>query len=193
MSSGDPFDEYEDAEQLTVHEVTVQADPAKPELTYPMGYDLSPEGLLWAPAGDGRGGKPPRLWLASGFEVTAMARDGDGEDWSIVLDFKDLDGRHKREIIGRDELAGDAVEVRRRFMRRGLSLTSTRAGRERLQVFLGSVRTAARARLVYAAGWQGESYVLPHRTIGPASAEPVLFRGRTGGANHAEAGSYAVW
>jgi putative DNA primase/helicase len=192
--SGDPLDEYDTLGKRDEHEITLASDDrSKPDVTMPRGYELSSGGLWWAPADDGKGRSPKALWLASEFEITAEARDSDGEDWSLVIEFRDRDGRHKREIIGRDELAGETVEVRRRLLRRGLILNSTALGRERLQVFLSGVRTLARARLVYAAGWQGDNYVLPHLTIGASAAETVLFRGRSGGANHAQAGTYEAW
>ncbi|WP_309628422.1 DUF927 domain-containing protein [Brevundimonas sp.] len=166
------------------------------ETVVPWGYRGDATGWYWAPPGDSKGGDgpPPPMWLSSPFQLAASARDEDGLDWSLVLDFRDPDGRTKREIIGKSELAGDATDVRRRLMGAGLQLATNRAARERLQSLLGAMISPARARLVSSTGWKGEIYVLPHRSIGAmASTETVIFRGRSGGTYHGEAGSYGAW
>jgi hypothetical protein len=93
--SGDPLDEYDTLGKRDEHEITLASDDrSKPDVTMPRGYELSSGGLWWAPADDGKGRSPKALWLASEFEITAEARDSDGEDWSLVIEFRDRDGRH---------------------------------------------------------------------------------------------------
>ena len=163
------------------------------EAIWPRGFEASPEGLWWAPPSDGRGEDAPRLWLCGAFQVVASARDEEGGSWSTVVEFADLDGRKKREIIGRGELAGDGVEVRRRLMDAGLPISSSRAARERLQAGLAGVICTNRVRLVASTGWKGGLYVLPHCTVGGTAGEGVIFRGRPGATHHGQAGSYSVW
>ena len=166
------------------------------ETVAPRGFRSDSGGWWWAPETGGKDGDaaPPPLWLCGPFQLAALARDEDGLDWSLVLDFRDMDGRMKREIIGRAELAGDAVDVRRRLMGAGLAIATGRTARERLQSLLGMMVTPERARLVSSAGWKSGVYVLPHRSVGAAMAnESVIFRGRSGGTYHAEAGSYDEW
>lgn len=164
------------------------------EVIIPRGYRSDAAGWWWAPDSDSKGdAPPPPVWLCGPFQVAALARDEEGLTWSLVLDFKDMDGRKKREIIGKAELAGDGVEVRRRMMGAGLQISTGRAGRDRLQSLLAGLATVQRARLVSSTGWKHGLYVLPHRTVGAAVAEPVIFQGRTGGTYHGEAGSYASW
>lgn len=166
------------------------------ETVTPWGFRSDSSGWWWAPEGDSKGtdGPPPPVWLCAPFQLAAFARDEDGLDWSLVLDFRDPDGRTKREIIGKAELAGDAVDVRRRLMGAGLQLATGRAARERLQSLLASMVSTERARLVSSTGWKNGVYVLPHRSIGTASVtETVIFRGRSGGTYHSEGGSYEAW
>lgn len=166
------------------------------ETVVPWGYRSDSSGWWWAPEGDSRGGDapPPEIWLCAPFQLAASARDEDGLDWSLVLDFRDPDGKAKREIIGKSELAGDAVDVRRRLMGAGLQLAVGRAARERLQSLLAQILSTDRARLVSSTGWKNGIYVLPHKSIGAASSsESVIFRGRAGGTYHAEGGSYEEW
>lgn len=166
------------------------------ETVAPRGFRGDSGGWWWAPEIGGKDGDapPPPLWLCGPFQLAALARDEDGLDWSLVLDFRDMDGRAKREIIGRAELAGDATDVRRRLMGAGLAIATGRTARERLQALLGMMATSERARLVSSAGWKSGVYVMPHRSVGAAAAtESVIFRGRSGGTYHAEAGSYDEW
>lgn len=166
------------------------------ETVIPRGFRTDASGWWWAPQGDSKGdaAPPPPLWLCAPFQLAASARDEDGLDWSLVLDFRDPDGRAKREIIGKAELAGDAVDVRRRLMGAGLPIATGRAARERLQSLLASIVSTERARLVSSTGWKSGIYVLPHRSIGAADVtESVIFRGRAGGTYHGEAGSYEDW
>lgn len=168
----------------------------KTETVAPRGFRSDSGGWWWAPETGGKDGDapPPPLWLCGPFQLAAMARDEDGLDWSLVLDFRDMDGRIKREIIGRSELAGDAVDVRRRLMGAGLPIAIGKNARERLQSLLGMMVTSERARLVSSSGWKHGIYVMPHRSIGAASAtESVIFRGRAGGTYHSDAGEYDEW
>ncbi len=162
------------------------------EVTWPKGFASDETGVWWAPLDNGKGEPVPPLWLCGRMSVVAEARDEDGGDWSTVVDFRDRDGRSKREIIGQGELAGDGVEVRRRLMSAGLRVSSNKTARERLQACLTAVSCSERARLASSTGWRGSLYVLPHRTIGSAS-ETVIYRGRAGGTHHGEAGAYAAW
>ncbi len=163
------------------------------EVYWPKGFQAGDTGVYWAPKDNGKGEEAAPLWLCGGLEVLASARDEDGGDWSIVVEFRDPDGRRKREIIGKGELAGDGVDVRRRLMAAGLPVSSNKAARERLQAGLSAVICSERARLASSTGWRGPLYVLPHRTIGSGASERVIYRGRAGGTHHGEAGSYDAW
>ncbi len=163
------------------------------EVYWPKGFQAGDAGVYWAPKDNGKGEEAPPLWLCGGLEVLASARDEDGGDWSTVVEFRDPDGKRKREIIGKGELAGDGVDVRRRLMAAGLPVSSNKAARERLQAGLAAVHCSERARLASSTGWREPLYVLPHRTIGSGAREPVIYRGRAGGTHHGEAGSYDAW
>ena len=144
-------------------------DATPPTVTWPKGFLVDGSGIYWQPEGDGKGGEQPAaLWLSGYLTVVAEAREKDGSDWSKVVEFKDPDGRVKREIIGMAELAGDGVAVRGRLMAQGLTISTNKAARERLLSGLTLVACSARNHFASAAGWNDDLYVLPHRTIGPA-------------------------
>ena len=169
-------------------------DATPPTVTWPKGFIVDGSGTYWHPEGDGRGGeRPAALWLCGYLTVIAEAREKDGGDWSKVIEFKDRDGRVKREIIGMAELAGDGVAVRGRLMAQGLTISTNKAARERLQSGLILVTCSARNHFASAAGWNDDLYVLPHRTIGPAGGEGVLYRGKYGATLHGERGTQQGW
>ncbi|MDP3406600.1 MAG: DUF927 domain-containing protein [Brevundimonas sp.] len=164
------------------------------EVAFPPGYTAGAEGVFFQPPVDKDGDDaPPRQWLCSAIEFAALARDEDGEGWSIIVTFPDRDGRQHREIIGHGELAGDGTTVRSRLAAAGLQMAVSRSARERLQVLLSRVSPVQRARLVSSTGWKKGLYVMPHRTVGAPTRETVVFRGRPGGTYHGEAGSYDAW
>lgn len=158
----------------------------------PRGYTLDDLGLWYQ--GPDRDGEPPaRMWLCSPFRVVGLARDGAGEGWSLVIEFRDPDQRLKREIIARAELAADGAEVRRRLLSRGLLLAPSPKARTPFLTALLGLNPSSRVRLEHSTGWKGDLYVLPHRTIGGGPSEPVIFQGRSGGSCHAERGSAEAW
>ena len=173
-------------------DVIARARAAKACTTWPRSYEADEAGLWWCPAPTEKDEAPSRVWVCAALNVVAAARDEDGGDWSVVVEFRDPDGRTKREIIGRGELAGDGTEVRRRLMSAGLQMATGAKARERLQAALAGVHSSERARLAASTGWKGGLYVLPHRSVG-AAAESVIFRGRPGGTHHGERGSLAAW
>lgn len=162
------------------------------DVTLPRGFELDAQGL-WHRPPDRDGEAQPRMWLCGPFQVLGLARDGAGEGWGVVIEFPDPDRRLKREIIGRDELAGDGAEVRKRLLSRGLVINPSPKARSPLQVALLGLTTPSRVRLEASTGWHGDVYVLPHRTVGAGPQEPVLYQGRGAASYHAEAGSYIAW
>jgi putative DNA primase/helicase len=175
------------------------AAPASDEppagLTHGPAFRCGPDGGWWyAPPAEADGRQTPPLKLCGPMTLKARAREVDGSNWSLVLDFHDLDGRAHREVVSCSELAGEGLEVRRRLMGAGLWITHARGGRERFQELLLSLDRPERATLVNACGWHGRRYVLPHRTVGDAAEDgPVIWRGRAGASHHRCAGSYEAW
>ena len=171
------------------------SDPVPaPEITFPACFSFEPSSGWWFQPTAGRTDEPPpALRLCDAFELIAMGRGTDGLGWSLVIEFQDQDGRRHRELIGRGELAGDGVEVRRRLLDAGLHIGSTKAAKDNFTFLLSSIRTTARASLTASCGWHNGRYVLPHATIGGDAADTVIWRGRPGATYHAKAGTYEAW
>ena len=188
-----------DAVQMVEAALNAQSEPGSPEappsIYHPSSYIHEPATGWWfQPPGNGDGDPPPPQKVCDSFEVIAEARDSDGLGWSLVLEFVDRDRRKHRELVGRGELAGEGVDVRRRLMDAGLRMATGKSARERFLSLLASIVTDARAQVVASCGWHQGRYILPNKTIGGApDADKVIWRGRPGATYHKEAGSYDAW
>ena len=169
--------------------------PPPPEVTPPPGFRLELErGWYRQPPGRSQEGEErEERYVCGPFEVVAEARDPEGLGWSLVVQFTDRDGKRHREVIGRGELAGEGIDVRRRLLDAGLRISTTKAAKEDFGVLLAGLQTSARARLTSACGWHDGRYVLPSGTVGGDGSETVLWKGRPGATYHARAGSYQAW
>lgn len=137
------------------------------------GFMLRQTGLFW------RDPDPEKddILLSGPFEVVAEARDTVGGGWSVVLVWKDHDGREHEWVMPRAMLAGDGTDYRRAFLDGGLYVAPGRKARELLTSYLASVRTAARATCVDRTGWQGRVYVAANRSFGNTEGERILLQG----------------
>lgn len=157
-------------------------------VTWPPHFSMRPDGLWFVP-----GGEKSEVWLSDPFVIEAEARDPGGSAWSLILSWRDRDERSHRAVIRRADLASDATDVRQTLADRGLTLASGRSCKERFLQALGGAFCSTRVTLSDTTGWRAGSFVLPHRTIGPAGGEPVLFQGRGVGTGFRERGTLAEW
>lgn len=158
---------------------------------WPFGYRMEPTGLWFDKYTDG---KPTPIRLADPFEVVGEARDPDGGEWSLVLRFRDPDGRLKQEVVARSLLAASGTEVRAKLAGAGLYISVRRGEAERFVAALAEVRTPRRLTLVEATGWLGDSrFVLPHTVVGKAGSEAVLFTGNASAFHYGRVGDFDVW
>jgi putative DNA primase/helicase len=138
----------------------------------PFGYSFSKRGLVWRDDGD-----DDELHISGPFEVMAETRDGEGTSWGVLLGWNDHDGRFHKQALARAMLAGDGADARRILLDGGLYLSPNRKARDRLNSFLGMVRSANRARATARVGWHEGFFVLPDETIGEnVSKETILLQ-----------------
>ena len=141
-------------------------------------------------------GDDPRR-VCERLDIVAQTRDERGQNWGLLVEFKDPDGITKRWNIPAEALisegAKDAISP---LLSMGLKLDTKRSARHTrndlisyLQGYVGN----ARARLVDRMGWHGDAYLLPMGAIGDAT-EALEFT------NHGaelpsieEAGTLADW
>lgn len=167
-----------------------EADPDQ-DVTWPPGLRMDPQhGLFWDEQKDGA--FVPH-WISDPFEVLGLARTPDGLGWSVVVRFRDQDGRERTLPIPRAGLASGGGDARALLADAGLSFRTGLGSLGKLTDALMRVRAPRRITLVGATGWCGERFVLPARTFGPAGGEPVLFTGEAPSLNYGEAGDLAAW
>lgn len=177
----------EEAEAL-IEETLSQATPG---VVWPYGYRMESSGLWYDKPTDG---KLIPIRLADSFQVIGEARDPEGGDWSVVVQFKDPDGRAKTQVIPKGTLASAPGEVRSRLASEGLFINVQRGQADRFTAAMAEVKATNRLTLVNATGWASdERFVLPHRTVGPAGCEPVLFTGNPSALHYGAEGSLDGW
>lgn len=158
-------------------------------------YSVTPEGVYYCKPGTDADGDPlPPLRVCAELRVTAMATDTNEGNWARALEFKDPRGQDQVFIMPMQELAGDATEVRRALLARGLSLEPSRTAREHLLSYLSEARELPHVTYTDMPGWCGKAYVLPGGALGTgAKGERVLYQGAAGGARFKVQGSVDEW
>jgi uncharacterized protein (DUF927 family) len=136
------------------------------------GFRLTDDGVIYF---DPDPDKEP-LRICGRLEVAALTRDSKGDGWGRLLSWTDSEGRVHEWAMPMSLLAGDGNEYRARLLDGGLFLAPGRKARELLTVYLQSMQPETRALCVARIGWHGDNFVLPGVTVGPESAETVLFQ-----------------
>lgn len=169
-----------------------RADAQPGGVDWPWGYRMDGDGL-WYDAPGQNGGKPVPTWISSPFEIVGEARDPDGGGWSVVLRFRDRDGREKMVPVSRGRLASGGAEVRAELADAGLIVSPARGKADKFVIALAQVGSDRRQTLVSATGWCGDRFVLPDAVIGPAATDSVIFTGEGGALHYRRKGTLAGW
>lgn len=160
------------------------------DLEWPPGYRMEPNGLFFgAPDGEGKGVQ----FLSAPFEVLAEARDLHGGGWGVVIRFRDRDGREKVEFVSRARLSSGGAEARGALADAGLVTAGGRGKLERFSDALARVKLSSRMTVTDATGWCGETFVMPHRSVGPPAGEAMLFTRDRCGFYYAQKGELDAW
>ena len=160
-----------------------------PKVKMPFGFRATVDGIVFDD-----GGEAGPVRVCGPLDVLAETRDDRGSNWGLLLAWRDNDEREHRWAMPRSMLAGDGVEIRAALLDQGLTISSGRKARERLNDFLGSVRVDATAWAVDRLGWQDGCFALPDRTIGETPGKRVIFQ-NANAHDHAyhEAGVLEEW
>jgi putative DNA primase/helicase len=162
--------------------------PSAATLVLPKGFDLNEEGL-WYSRREG----DAQDKIAGPFTVLGLARDPKGHGWSVVLTWKDHDGKFHREVVPQAELIGEGAEHVRPLVWKGLWVSPKPAHKILLKEFFLGLKCDMLMRLVKQAGWYECAFVLPTCTIGDTAGEQVMFDGNAEAARYATAGSLHDW
>ena len=150
------------------------ADPGGTEAApLPPGFHVR-GGSLFVRADDP---EKPDVCVCGKLSVVASTHDGSGEDWGVLLNWCDDDGRLHEWAMPRALLAGDGTELRGRLLRSGLIVETGRRARDALATYLMRSKPAARVRIVSHLGWHetrnGRAFILPGEVIASQGDEVV--------------------
>jgi len=156
----------------------------------PRGFEVR-EDSVWYQDPDEN--KPP-IRVCGRVEIVAETRSIDGDNWGILLRWRDHDGRVHEWAMPRSMLAGDGTDYRRELLDGGLYVAPNRKVRELMTTLLASVRRKARARAVPRIGWHGDVFVLPDVSFGECGGERILLQTESrSGDSFQAAGDLAGW
>lgn len=141
----------------------------------PPPFTISDKGIFFDPGGKDRNGNPKSpSYVCPPLQMIAVSRDDAGSDFGRLIEFSDLDGNTRRELIADRERQGSGDGLRARLATLGFEVGTHPESR---RLFLDLLRRwipAARARSTTRTGWQpGGAFVLPNRVIG-TGPEPIV-------------------
>lgn len=111
-------------------------------------------------------GNETRIKIGSHLEAIAYAQSPTGEGSSLYLQFKCLQGQLRSWLMPRSLLAGDGTELIAELLSRGYYLH--RNQKSEVLDYLNDLGASVQDKftLTDKTGWAGNSFVLPHQTIG---------------------------
>lgn len=112
--------------------------------------------------------------VCSQLEVIGLSRDKDQQNWSRVLEFKDLDNQIHRWSMPMEMLSADGRELRVELLNQGVTIGSNQKSKNLLKTLIQDSNVSRRFVNVSQVGWHDGVYVLPDRMFGKANEEYVL-------------------
>ena len=171
----------------------LNAPPGEPsnDLNSDGRFEMRPDGLF-------RRSDDGRPWRVSGpFEVLCETHDDEALAWGLLIRFPDRDQVTQCVVVTRDLFAGEGAELRGLLARRGLFVNPTQAARGALNLYLATLATPKRARVVARTGWHRVGdvrvFVLPDEVFGHAPVEVLYQPASRELSPFRQAGSLAAW
>lgn len=137
-------------------------------------FEERADGLWWRPPD---ANKSP-VHVCGPINAVARTRDDRGENWGVLLTWRDGDGRLHEWAMPRAMLAGDGVSIREYLLDRGLYVAPDQVARQAFLRFLTAIVPAVTARCVTRVGWhrigKHEVFVLPDAVYGNTPERVLL-------------------
>jgi putative DNA primase/helicase len=145
----------------------------------PVGFYLAKGGLWFQPAQTKTNPEPSPVWVCGRVSVIGEARDGGGNDWSLVLRWQDRDDRTHTWCCNKSTVHAPGAAISEALEGGGLSCGSTGEAHSLLKYFVGAVRAPKRLLSASQCGWHDFSgrpaFVLPGGdAFGPAARDVIL-------------------
>jgi len=151
------------------------AEPAE----MPGGFRMTGKGLFFFPQATENTPDPPPVFITGQFQVVGQTRSEVGEDWGILLRWRDRDGRTHCWAIPRRLIHRHGNEIAEELENAGLSCGSDENAHRLLKRFLSTVEIKRRLRCVTRTGWHNGGvapvFVLPGGdSFGRGAADVIL-------------------
>lgn len=128
-----------------------------------------------------KNGQPYEIRVCSRIDIVALSRDAQNQNWGLVLEFKDSDGKLHRWCMPMEMLAiGSAC--RGPLLNMGLNIAPSERY-DYISAYLLAAKPSARALSVSKPGWHNGVFVLPNRIIGRSQEIVALQTNDPTGAN----------
>ena len=137
--------------------------------------------------------------MTAPFQIIGQTRSDTGEDWGLLIGWRDGDGQAHRWAIPRRLIHQSGNEIAVELENAGLTCGSDETAHRLLKQFVGAVKIKRRLRCVSRTGWYpgdvGSVFVLPGgEAFGPGAADVILQADHmTGNPAFRVAGTLADW
>lgn len=173
----DPLPAGASPELLT--ELLAEAQDADPP-QLPPNFLFKSTGLWFDPGASLEEEVPAeRVFIAAPFEVVGEANDGAGQNWGLVIRWKDRDDRQHQWSVPKRLIHSDGNRIAEELEEAGLHCNPSGKARSLLKQFIGGVRSKRRRICVDRTGWHlanGKNvFILPGgEAYGPAASSVIL-------------------
>lgn len=161
--------------ELFIKEAVTHA-PSDIKPNVPQGFKLTANGVEAFYKSDDKGNEIYKR-ICAPLELLALTRDagGSGQDWGVLVRFKDYDGQEKRLNIPKRLFATDGgSDIRKQLLSEGLHIEPRSQEKGKLIDYLNCPDITNRVGLVKKLGWHKNAFILPDQTIGE-TVSPLLY------------------
>lgn len=172
-----------------LHRMVEEAPDPAPPVKMPPKFSLTGGGLFFQPAPKPDGRDSPRVWVCGPFTVLGETRTSEGEDWGLLIQWKDSEGRPHQWSIPRRMIHGQGASISEELESSGLSCSPDRVAHDLLKRFIGGVQPGRKIRCVDRGGWHagddGQCFILPNGEAFGSRTGGVVLQGARTPTNHA--------
>ncbi|MCB9968698.1 MAG: DUF927 domain-containing protein, partial [Geminicoccaceae bacterium] len=135
---------------------------------------------------------PINTWISGPVHLEALTRNGEGQDFGVLLRFIDREGNKRLWAMPYELLCADGADLRRELLSMGLAISPQH--RAKLGEYLQHKTPKKRMLCTSRTGWAGSgAFVLPDGVIGPDAGGVVFQDGGRIGRVHGVAGTVESW
>ena len=158
-----------DAADATPEEAWQLVDGCKPVASVPMGYRCDRLGVFLLDDD-----KPDEQLTLGACRVLAKTRDTDSDNWGVLVEWTNSDGKQRSQAIPRRLFHAQGSELAQLLADGGLDIIP---GKERkLLTYLARFQPRERLTAATCTGWHGTSFVLPSETIRNPEGEQLVYQ-----------------